>query len=805
MAQIGVTHNQAGQARTKYLDGVITRGQASPTPPRAGMTRLAWVDAGQPMTLDIPTAYVLQATGPNAANPRAPGPGLVAVAAQHFSTLAAGQDIGRLEGRLIGDQIPTPSAGSVMFWWLEDGLAGGIEILAEAQAFSALTAPSIGTMLSGQPVGIIPGTYTIPPDSVVRRLFRTPAGGQAAEVPIPYTLGAVDDGAAFQPIEYPTVFGVAQGSVPGDVAVFLAGAPSLASLAVALNQVTGEATITGTPRQGDAPGSMFLGVQGQSLAETLTGSRTLQLPPGTYTPVGRAVYGSQVSSPITGAPFTLLEQLVVMGDPTITGEAVVGGTLTLVLPQNSGAQSTQVQWLNGAGEIAGATGNTFQPTATGPIRVRVRFLAASGATLERTSDPLTIAAAPVDLPGQVTGLTITPNPAGPGVVLQWQAPTSGGATTDYVIRVLRDDGSTPNTLSADTSVTVANPADRIGQTVQVAARNSAGQEGAAASKTLKYVAGLKTSATFNGSSDFQILWLSQIDIEHPEMLVSQLSVMSGGTAQVRNQYGAVLFEFSTQNQNEYLPTAGLTALSITGGAPTYSIHILPWTATLSPVGVWSVSGTKVGSAITVLQEPEVTKKGVLQLRYGINAYDQAGQGNTITTPSWVTPQGARSAGPTYTIPPEALGKHIIPRVWLYDPLLDVSPLAANVGYRNSMGGEVGDFGPITAAVASVSRTVTQATDATAGVELPIAQITGLNLAAGINVTVSEATDVGNTGGVWIAAKTSGGALVGLNAFGPGSAGQGADFGPLPADTVAIVFGPAGSSGSYSYTLSVSAL
>ena len=103
------------------------------------------------------------------------------------------------------------------------------------------------------------------------------------------------------------------------------------------------------------------------------------------------------------------------GLPTISGNAVVGATLTAETGTIADANGLinvtfTYQWLADGGPISGATSQTLVPTSAhegADIDVRVRFTDDDGFSEELISPAVNIAAAPVNSPPTTSGLTAT--------------------------------------------------------------------------------------------------------------------------------------------------------------------------------------------------------------------------------------------------------------------------------------------------------------------------------------------------------------------------------------------------------------
>lgn len=139
----------------------------------------------------------------------------------------------------------------------------------------------------------------------------------------------------------------------------------------------------------DAPGSLVL-----PPAQVLVGAEDAvfsDLQPGVYTPFAYAFGSGGIGSVTYGQPFTIAGvgvPPVITGVPTISGALKYASTLTVTLPNVTGAASSAIQWLSDGHLITGAASNTYKLGVAefgAKISARVTYTSADGSIASVTS------------------------------------------------------------------------------------------------------------------------------------------------------------------------------------------------------------------------------------------------------------------------------------------------------------------------------------------------------------------------------------------------------------------------------------
>ena len=167
MIQVGISHSDGATTRTKYVDGLVARG-TTPAAPADGMLRMQWADsAGQLMTLFATADYATKVVGPNGASPRVPAAGKKVIGAAYW--IDGAYPVGGnppMEATVHEGSIPTPTADTVVLWWIDGPLVGALVFDATVEVFAATSKPSIANPVLNGPLQVTPGSYSITPDSV---------------------------------------------------------------------------------------------------------------------------------------------------------------------------------------------------------------------------------------------------------------------------------------------------------------------------------------------------------------------------------------------------------------------------------------------------------------------------------------------------------------------------------------------------------------------------------------------------------------------------------------------------------------
>mgnify|MGYP003450395617 CR=1 FL=1 len=670
----------------------------------------------------------------------------------------------------------------------------------------AMAPPVIGALSVGNYVEWTAGSYNVPPDSIVSRLFKTPTLGVEVEVSTPYTLAENDNNASFRVIEYPTK--ASQSPTPNPSArvtlVVQVIAEPLLSVSATVNTAAGTVTFTMVPKTGQNPTKYLFGYVGGTKSESISSTVTVPHALGTFTPEAQAVVGSVISTPVTGPAFTLVAPLQVTGDPVISnGNSTEGAVLSYTGPSATGVATRAQRWIKNGSAIAGQTGATLNTTGhTGSIVVEVTLTGDDGSSVVRTSAAVTISAATGTGPSAPQALRIGTT-SGDGLPITMDAPVSAGASaiTSYKLTYRIDGGSPVTVTQAGRDFLLTGLTS--GFIVFTAVANN-GQDGAASSAyTVKFFSELRNAQRIFNTATEQAMFVQLEDLARTRGTISfsRSSVDAGAEVSLRDGAGNLMAQVSSAQVGQIIPITTQRSVVMTASGGRAVAYVFPYNIGFGgTTPTFSVPVPALGSTLTVNGDVTFVSgfvPSIMEVRFVPTVLD--GDDNDA---SGTALYAQAQTGKTFTLGSEVLGAYAGVQAWVYE--IPTSTYASGISLATA--GGLPGVGPISAT--ATAATITQATDGTAGVSTPISAIAGFNAANGVRITVTAATDSGGTGGFWVAAHTSAGETIGLTTIGVSAVGSVYDMAPptsvLPEDTDAIVVGPAGA-GTFSYTLSFSAL